>query len=211
MKKSLFVCVCVYVLTSVPAHAIPLGILAATDGTIEVGGKIFHDFGGTSVPIGSLPQQVGDIDVIPVTIGGKHGLRFVGPFFATTTQAGSTTFIQFGLYGIDFAVQTTDPNVLINGVSQSFPFTHFGEGAKGFRVFTDVDNCVSFFCDEPGEFDFLPLNSSLHGVPFMPPIAPSPGTLSEDVILPINSSFLASTVALTYKRGALLSLAIRPS
>jgi hypothetical protein len=48
----LSVWVCLYVLTSVPAYAIPLGILAATNGTIEVGGKIVYDFGSTSVPIG---------------------------------------------------------------------------------------------------------------------------------------------------------------
>ena len=190
MKKSLlFFCACAYALTSVPAYGIPLGVLELTNGTIQSGDKIFTNFGFSSLASTS-PQQASDIDVIPVTVGGNHGLRFVGPFFGTTSQVGSTIFIELGFYDFNFDVMTTDPNVLIHDVSQSWAFTHFGEGFRNFAVHTTGQNCADIFCSGPGEFDDLGLHTSLHGVPFMEPVIPSPGILSSTAILPFDSPFL---------------------
>jgi hypothetical protein len=172
-----------YALTSVPAYGTPLGILSATNATIEIGGHIFENFGFSS--LGSTLPQASDIDVIPITVAGNHGLRFVGPFFGTTTQVGSTTLVQLGIYHIDFDVKSTDPNALIHEVSHSWSFTHFGEGSKNFEVITNVQNCTSIVCSGPGQFDFLTLDTSLHGNGGGGPVIPSPGILSEQAILPI--------------------------
>ena len=163
--------------------------LELTNGTIQSGDKLFSNFGFSSLASTSS-QQASHIDVIPVTVGGNHGLRFVGPFFATTSQVGSTIFIELGFYDFNFDVITTDPNVLIHNVSQSWAFTHFGEGFRNFALHTTGQNCADIFCNGPGEFDDLGLNTSLHGVPFMDPIIPSPGILSATAILPFDSPFL---------------------
>jgi hypothetical protein len=186
MKTSLLlVWAFVYGFLSVPAYGTPLGVLNATNGTIEVGGNVFENF--VFFSIASTSPAVSDIDVIPVTVAGRPGLRFVGPFFGTTTSSGGTIFVEFGSYQIDFDVTNTDPNALFHDVSHSWPFTHFGAGSKNFSVTTDVQNCPEFVCGGPGKFDFVQVNTRL-GPPF--PVIPSPGILSEGITLPIDSPFL---------------------
>ena len=186
MKTSLLlVWAFVYGLLSVPAYGTPLGVLNATNGTVEVGGLVFENFNFFS--IASTSPAVEDIDVIPITVAGRHGLRLVGPFFGTTTLSGGTVFVPLGLYQIDFDVTNTDPNALFHDVSHSWAFTHFGEGAKNFSVTTDVQNCPEFVCGGPGKFDFLQAHTAL-GPPF--PAIPSPGILSGGVTFPIDSPFL---------------------
>jgi hypothetical protein len=195
MKTSLLlVWAFVYGFLSVPAYGTPLGVLNATNGTIEVGGNVFENFDFFS--LASTSPAVSDIDVIPVTVAGRPGLRFVGPFFGTTTLSGGTIFVQLGSYQIDFDVTQTDPNALFHDVSHSWPFTHFGAGSKNFAVTTGVQNCPELVCVGPGKFDFVQVNTSLT------PLIPSPGILSEGITLPIDSPFLRVENHLTLVAGS---------
>jgi hypothetical protein len=191
MKTSRFVLwVCVYAFISVPAYGTPLGLLTDTNGTIQSGDKIFENFFASNLSVGSDPADFRDIDVIPVTVAGNHGLRFVGPFFAETTQVGSTIFIELGTGNMRFDVRTTDPNVQLQGMNQSWPFTHFGQGFLNFAVNTTAQSCPDVFCSGPGEFDAVVINTSLHGNGGSGPVIPSPGIISEQAIFPNGTDFL---------------------
>ena len=204
MNKSRFVLwTCVYAFMSVPAYGISLGVLTNTNGTIQSGDKIFSNFVISSFSSAD-PTDVGDIDVIPVTVAGNHGLRFVGPFSGATTQVNNTILVELGFYHIDFDVQTTDPNVQIQDVNHSWAFTHFGQGLLNFALGTEVQSCPGpFSCTGPGEFDGVSIDTSLHGIPFCP-LIPSPGISPRKQFSRTSPTFCTSRMTLPSSRGAFL-------
>ena len=202
MKRTLLLLwACVYAFTSVPAYGIPLGTLEGTNGSILSGDLIFDNFSSSSLA-STQPGQASDIDVVPITVAGEHGLRFIGPFFGTTQQVGNTTFVELGFYDFAFDVKTTNPNLLLHNVSHSWAFTHFGEGSKQFSLTTQVRNCPFAVCIGPGEFDIQALDTSLHGNGGGGPVIPSPGILSEHAILPSNTPFLGVENDITMQAGS---------
>jgi hypothetical protein len=109
------------IFTVSPVHAIPLGTLIDTNGTITVGDKQFtnlqlHDVTGQN----STPADPRNLDVQGFTnMLGEHGLR-LSPFSVSLPNAASSAALIFSL---EYDVTVTDPLFLLHDVRHAFSTT----------------------------------------------------------------------------------------
>lgn len=126
--------------------AIPLGTLVETNGSIIQGDKIFENF--EMFALSSLQSPlVGDIDVEGITVGGRHGLRFSGPFIGTNVGG-----VQLGSYHISFDARVLDEGFAFSAVSHEYTVTHAG-GSRNVTADTIVRSCPFVICSPPEEFE----------------------------------------------------------
>ncbi len=115
-----------------PAHAIPLGTLIDTHGTILESDKLFGNFKLSNVtisdPLDLTPDDPRDIQIQGFTNGiGEHGLRLVGPFQANSKAPfGSVADLSFFL---EYDVSVTDPQFLLHDLRHAFSFRSIGIGS----------------------------------------------------------------------------------
>src|SRR5438105_4279132 len=114
------------------AHAIPLGTLIDTNGTILEGDKLFSNFELSNVTVSSLavstvsPSDPRNIDIQGFTnLSSEHGLRLVGPFHVAVTVPDFVGDLRFFL---EYDVTVTDAHFLIHDVRHAFSFTSIGSG-----------------------------------------------------------------------------------
>lgn len=121
--------VCVILLFSVAgsSYGITLGELSSTSGDITQGNIIFNNFDIVSpnnVTEGSaFPGDVSEIDVQGITIDGNHGLRFTGPFSATTIDQ----IRAFGRYNFFYDATSLSPSLEISGIGHEFSIVKSGD------------------------------------------------------------------------------------
>lgn len=102
-------------------HAIPLGTLIDTSGTITVGDKHFtnfqlHDVTGQN----STPADPRDLQIEGFTnLLGEHGLR-LSPFSVSLPNAGSSAALIFSL---EYDVTVTDPSFRLHDIRHAFSTT----------------------------------------------------------------------------------------
>lgn len=102
-------------------HAIPLGTLIDTDGTIQVGDKHFSNFelhdvtGQNSTPADPRNLQVDGI----TNLLGEHGLRLSG-FSVSLPNAASSAALIFSL---EYDVTVTDPLFRLHDIRHAFSTT----------------------------------------------------------------------------------------
>jgi hypothetical protein len=100
------------------AHAISLGTLVDTQGTIQVGDKQFtnfllHDVTGQN----STPADPRNLDIVGFTNGlGEHGLR-LSPFSVSIPNANASGALAFSL---EYDVTVTDPQFLLHDIHHVF-------------------------------------------------------------------------------------------
>ena len=108
-------------------YGITLGQLSSTSGSITQGSLLFDNFDIVSpnniVEGNALPADVSEIDVTGITSDGNHGLRFTGPFSATTTD----TIRALGQYNFFYDVMSLNSNLPMSGIGQSFFVTKSGD------------------------------------------------------------------------------------
>lgn len=107
--------------TVAPVHAIPLGTLIDTNGTITVGDKQFtnfqlHDVTGQN----STPADPRNLDIQGFTNPiGEHGLR-LSPFSVVLPNAASSAALIFSL---EYDVTVTDPLFRLHDIHHAFSTT----------------------------------------------------------------------------------------
>lgn len=98
------------------AHAVSLSTLITTNGNITQGDKRFDNFSASvDFQTGTVsPTSNGGIDVQGITVGSQLGLRFSGPFTASTTSGLSTLS-----YRIQYDVTALNPNLRIQSLQSA--------------------------------------------------------------------------------------------
>jgi hypothetical protein len=143
----------------VSAPAVPLGELSDIDGvpfpgaSISQGDKLFTNFSAFMQAVGSTFDSFLGIEVSGITVGQKHGLRFDGPFEATSIE------IEVGQLDlrVAFDVTATVPNLRVHEVTVTLAGgTLLGEAFAGLTA-GPASVAVSNFDNEPGtELEFGP-------------------------------------------------------
>jgi len=101
------------------ALAVPLDSLIDSGASITQGDKVFDNFTGSLSAFRASPESLSEVDVSGITVGGAHGLRVSGGFFAAGSveqQEGSGVILS-----VEFDVTAIDPHRRIHGITLVLP------------------------------------------------------------------------------------------
>lgn len=109
------------ILTVPPAHAISLGTLIDSNGTIQEGDKLFSNFSLHDVTgQNSTPTDPRDLQIAGFTnILGEHGLRLSGFSVALPNASSSAALI----FSLEYDVTVTDPSFRLDDIRHAFSTT----------------------------------------------------------------------------------------
>ncbi|HEX2281766.1 MAG TPA: hypothetical protein VHG52_08385, partial [Thermomicrobiales bacterium] len=106
------------IFTACQAHAIPLGTLIDSAGTIEVGDKLFSNFSLSNVTSqNSIPADPRDLEIEGFTnLLGEHGLLLSG-FSVTLPDEEASAAL---LFHLEYDVTVTDPSFQLSDIRHVF-------------------------------------------------------------------------------------------